>query len=144
MDSRGFVPRLAGIEDMANFILESQGGRYVGKLWIHRFVQRQLDLKTCFNCVYDFQRALYKDPELIDTWFRLVENIRAKYRVLDYNFYNFDKTRFIIDIICTIMVIICVDQCSRGKAIQPENREQTTAIVCINSKGWNVPLFLVV
>ena len=38
MDSRGFAPRLAGVEDMANFILESRGGRRVGKLWAHRFV----------------------------------------------------------------------------------------------------------
>ncbi len=38
MDTRGFAPRLAGVEDMANFILESRGGRRVGQLWAHRFV----------------------------------------------------------------------------------------------------------
>ena len=32
MDSRGFAPRLAGIEDMANYILKSRGGKRVGKL----------------------------------------------------------------------------------------------------------------
>jgi len=52
-----------------------------------------------------------------------MENIRAKYRVLDYDFYNFDKTRFIIDIIYAIMVIICIDQYDRGKAVQPGNQE---------------------
>jgi hypothetical protein len=41
MDSRGFAPRLASVEDMANFILESRGGRRVRKLWAHRFVQRR-------------------------------------------------------------------------------------------------------
>lgn len=40
MDTRGFAPRLAGVEDMANYILESRGGRRVGKLWAHRFVKR--------------------------------------------------------------------------------------------------------
>jgi hypothetical protein len=35
LDSRGFAPRLAGVEDMANYILESQGGKRVGKLWAH-------------------------------------------------------------------------------------------------------------
>jgi hypothetical protein len=65
MDSRGFAPQLAGVEDMANFILKSQGGRRVGKLWAYRFVQQQPDLKTRFNRVYDFQRALCEDPELI-------------------------------------------------------------------------------
>ena len=32
MDSRGFAPRLASVEDMANFILESRGGKRVLKL----------------------------------------------------------------------------------------------------------------
>jgi hypothetical protein len=35
MDTRGFAPRLAGVEDMANFVLESQGRKRVGKLWAH-------------------------------------------------------------------------------------------------------------
>ena len=38
MDSRGFAPWLAGVKDMANFILELRGGRRVGKLWAYRFV----------------------------------------------------------------------------------------------------------
>jgi hypothetical protein len=32
MDTRGFAPRLASVEDIANYILESQGGRHVRKL----------------------------------------------------------------------------------------------------------------
>ena len=32
LDSRGFAPRLASVEDMANYILESRGGRRVSKL----------------------------------------------------------------------------------------------------------------
>jgi hypothetical protein len=72
MDERGFAPRLAGVEDMANYILESRRARHVGKLWAHRFVQRRPELKTRFNRVYDFQRALCEDPELIGAWFRLV------------------------------------------------------------------------
>jgi hypothetical protein len=31
IDSRGFAPRLAGIEDIANYILKSREGRYVSK-----------------------------------------------------------------------------------------------------------------
>src|SRR3984957_11195412 len=99
MDSRGFAPRLAGVEDMANFILESRGGKRVGKLWAYRFVQRQPVLKTRLNRVYDFQRALCEDPELIGAWFWLVQNMRAKYGVLDCDFYNFDKTSFIMGVI---------------------------------------------
>jgi hypothetical protein len=32
LDSRGFAPRLASVEDMANYILESRGADRVGKL----------------------------------------------------------------------------------------------------------------
>jgi hypothetical protein len=31
IDSRGFVSRLAGIKDIANYILKSQGGKYISK-----------------------------------------------------------------------------------------------------------------
>ena len=117
LDSRGFAPRLAGVEDMANYILESRGGRRVGKLWAYRFIQRQLDLKTRFNRVYDFQRALCEDPEILGAWFRLVQNMRAKYGVLDCDFYNFDETGFIIGVICSTIVVTRADRRGRGKAV---------------------------
>ena len=69
LDSRGFSPWLADIEDMANYLLESRRAKRVGKLWAHRFVQRRPELKTRFNRAYDFQRALCEDPELIGAWF---------------------------------------------------------------------------
>jgi hypothetical protein len=47
-DLRGFAPRLASVEDMANYLLKSRGGKRVGKLWAHRFVQRRPELKTRF------------------------------------------------------------------------------------------------
>jgi hypothetical protein len=108
-DSRGFSPRQADVEDMANYLRKSRRAKPVGKLWAHRFIQRRPELKTRFNRVYDFQRALCEDPELIGAWFRLVENIRAKYGVVDGDFYNFDETGFPIGLITPGMVITCAD-----------------------------------
>ena len=54
LDLRGFAPRLAGVEDMANYLLETCRRKRVGKLWAHRFVRRRPELKTRFNRVYDF------------------------------------------------------------------------------------------
>jgi hypothetical protein len=144
LDTRGFVARLAGVEDMTNYILESRGGKRVGKLWAHRFVQRRPELKTHFNRFYDFQRALCEDPELISAWFQLVQNMRAEYDVLDCDFYNFDETGFIMGVISSAIVITRADRRGRGKAVQPGNREWATAIVCINSEGWSIPLFTAV
>ncbi len=70
--------------------------------------------------------------------------MRAKYGVLDCDFYNFDETGFIIGVICPVIVVTRTDRRGRGKAVQLGNREWATAIAYINSKGWSVPLFLVV
>ncbi|ESZ90927.1 hypothetical protein SBOR_8699 [Sclerotinia borealis F-4128] len=123
LDERDFAPKLSGVEDMANYILESRGAKKVGKLWAHRFVKRRSELKTRFNRVYDFQRALCEDPELIEGWFRLVSNMQAKYGIQDCDFYNFDETGFMMGVICPGMVVTGAERCGRSKAIQPGNRD---------------------
>ena len=144
MDSRGFPPKLKNVEDIANHILESRGAKRVGKLWVHRFVKRRIELKTRFSRVYDFQRALCEDPKLIEEWFRLVANMRAKYGILDGDFYNFDETGFMMGIICAAMVVTSSERCGRSKSVQPGNREWATAIICGNGEGETIPPFLVV
>jgi hypothetical protein len=48
LDSRGFPPRLRGVEEMANRLLADRDASPVGKRWASNFVRRQLDLKTRF------------------------------------------------------------------------------------------------
>ena len=144
LDTRGFAPRRAGVEDMANLLLARRDGGRVGKHWAEKFVKRQPELKTRFNRVYDFQRALCEDPELISAWFKLVHNMRAKYGIHDCDFYNFDETGFMMGVICASMVVTRADRLGRGKAVQPGNREWATAIECINGEGWCLPPFLIV
>ena len=144
MDSRGFPPKLKNVEDIANHILESRGAKRVGKLWVHRFVKRRIELKTRFSRVYDFQRALCEDPKLIEEWFRLVANMRAKYDILDCDFYNFDETGFMMGVICAAMVVTSAERRDRSKPVQPGNREWATAIICGNGEGETIPPFLVV
>jgi hypothetical protein len=143
-DSRGFPPRQADVEDMANYLRKCRRAKPVGKLWVHRFIQRRLELKTRFNRVYDFQRALCEDPKLIGAWFQLVQNMRAKYGVVDSDFYNFDETGFMMGMITPGMVVTRADRRGKAKGVQPGNREWATAIVCINGEGWDVPPFLAV
>jgi hypothetical protein len=117
LDSRGFAPRLASIKDIANLLLESRGVLRVGKNYIYRFIQRRLELKTCFNRVYNFQKALCEDLELISAWFRLVDNMQTKYSIINSDFYNFDKTGFMIGIISLVIVVTRADRYSKGKAV---------------------------
>jgi hypothetical protein len=58
-----------------------------------------------FNRKYDYKRALCEDPGVIQGWFKLVENTKAKYGILDEDTYNFDESSFIIGIILTRVVI---------------------------------------
>ena len=106
LDERGFPPRIAGVENMANLLLKKRDGGRVEGRWASRFIARQEKLKTRLNRVYDFQRATCEDPELISAWFRLVGNIRAKYGIEDSNLYNFDKTGFMIGIIYSSSLVI--------------------------------------
>lgn len=109
LDTRGFPPQHTAIEDIANLLLAQRDGGCVGKHWAEKFVKRQPKLKTRFNRAYDFQRALYEDPELISAWFKFVYNMRAKYSIYDYDFYNFDETGFIIGVIYIAIVVTYVD-----------------------------------
>ena len=70
--------------------------------------------------------------------------MRAKYGVVDGDFYNFDETGFLIGLIIPGIVITRADRRGRVKGIQPGNREWATAIIYINGEGWDVPLFLAI
>ncbi|KAK1837486.1 transposase [Colletotrichum chrysophilum] len=76
-DSRGFSPRRADVEDIANTLLRKRDSR----------------------------------P------FRLVNNMRSKYGIQDYDFYNFDKTGFMIGMIRPGIVVTRSDYISKLKSI---------------------------
>ena len=59
--------------------------------WPRNFVKRTDSLTTRFNRAYDRQRALCEDPVLINSWFKLVEETKAKYGICDEDVYNFDE-----------------------------------------------------
>jgi hypothetical protein len=77
----------------------------VGQNWAVNFIKRQPELKVKFNQDYDYNRALYKDPEAIRGWFQLVENTKAKYGNQDEDTYNYDESCFMMDMISTEAVV---------------------------------------
>ena len=80
-------------------------------------------LKTKINRPYDYQRALFVDPEIIENWFRLLNNLMSKYGIMDNDLYNFDESGFMIGMITPSMVVTRADRRGRAKSIQPGNRE---------------------
>ena len=129
---------------MANLLLAKRGTQRVGKCWTDRFIARRPELCTRFSRAYDYQRALQEDPHVLDAWFRLVVNIRAKFSIQDSDFYNFDETGFMMGIVRAQMVITRSERIGKPKAIQPGNREWATAICSVAADGYVVPPFLCV
>jgi hypothetical protein len=143
LDARSFPPRLCGVEDMANHLLRERDAPPVGKLWAHRFVKRQPQLRTRYTHRYDYQRAKCEDPKVIGVWFVLVWNVRAKYGILDDDVYNFDETGFMMGIIFAGMVVTTSDGRGKAKLAQPGNREWATVIQGVNALGWAIPPFII-
>ena len=83
LDDWGFSLWLKDIEDIATTILMSRHGPPIGKLWTHRLVKHTPELKTCFSCFYDYQRAQCEDPKLLEVWFQRVADTKAKYGIQD-------------------------------------------------------------
>ena len=76
-----------------------------------------------FNRKYNYKRALCEDPEVIQGWFRLVDNIKAKYGILDDDTYNFNEAGFMMGVILTGAVVTASERRGRPKAVQPGNQE---------------------
>ena len=141
--ARGFPPRLAAVADMANSLRAERNLAPVGTNWPSTFVKRQDELQTKFNRKYDYKRALCEDSGLIQGWFDLVANVKAKYGIQDDDTYNFDEAGFMMGQISTAMVVTASERRGRPKSVQQGNREWTTLIQGINAKGWAIPPFII-
>ena len=80
---------------------------------------------------------------MIQGWFGLVANIKAKYGILDNDTYDFDEASYMMGVISTGAVVTASERRERPKAVQPGNREWTTVIQGINAKGWAIPPFII-
>lgn len=143
VDARGFQANYDMLRDMANKLLSDRGQPNVGKNWPSRFVQRVPELKTRVNRPYDYKRCLNEDPETIRKWFRLVQNMKRKYGILDEDTYNFDEAGFRMGVIGTRMVITGTERRQTPKTVQPGNTEWVTTIVAANAQGWAIPPFII-
>ena len=122
----GHPPRLLDVANMANCLREERGLGPVGSNWASTFVSRTPELKVKFNRKYDYKRALCEDSGVIQGWFSLVANIKAKYGILDANTYNFNETGFTMGQISSRAVVTAADLPRQPKSIQPGNREWVT------------------
>jgi hypothetical protein len=132
---------------MADALLAARGQdpppQPVGKKWVSRFVNSQSELQTKWNRKFHSQRARCEDPVAIAAWFKLVEETRQAYGIVDDDVYNFDETGFMMGVAATSKVVTSSDTVGRATVVQPGNRDWVTAIECINASGWCLLLFVI-
>ena len=147
LDRRGFPPHIIDVRRMADVLLAARGQNPppppVGKCWVSRFIKNQPELQTKWSRRLNSQRASSEDPIAITAWFKLVEETRQTYGVLDQDIYNFDETGFAMGVAATSKVVTSSDRVGRAVVIQPGNREWVTAIECVNASGWSLPPFII-
>jgi hypothetical protein len=143
LDSRGFPPRFAAVEEMANLLLTDRGATCVGRNWTANFIKRRPEIKSMFNRKHDYQRLLCQNPEVINNWFRCVYNTIAKYGIAEEDIHNFDESGFLMGVIATAKVVTGAESRNRPKVAQPGNREWVTVIQGVNSQGWIIPPFII-
>ena len=139
----GHPPQLLDVANMANSLQEERSLGPVGSNWASTFVSRTPELKVKFNRKYDYKRALCEDSGVIQGWFSLVANIKAKYGILDDDTYNFDETGFTMGQISSRAVVTAADLPRQPKSIQPGNREWVTVTQGVNATGWAIPPFII-
>jgi hypothetical protein len=113
LDRRGFPPQVIDVRRMADALLAGRGQdpspQPVGKNWMSRFVNSQSELQTKWNRKFHSQHARCEDPVTVAAWFKLVEETRQTYGILDDNIYNFDETGFMMGVAATSKVVTSSD-----------------------------------
>ena len=147
LDRRGFPPHIIDVRRMADTLLAARGQDPppppTGKCWVSRFIQSHPELQKKWTRKFNSQRAYCEDPAVIAAWFKLVEETRQAYGVLDQDIYNFDETGFAMGVAATSKVVTSSNRVGRAVIVQPGNREWVTAIECINASGWCLPSFVI-
>ena len=112
---------------MADVLLAARGQdpppQPVGQKWVSRFVNSQSELQTKWNRKFHSQRARCEDPATITAWFKLVEETRQAYGILDNDVYNFDKTGFMMGVAATSKVVTSSDTVGQAVTVQLGNRD---------------------
>jgi hypothetical protein len=114
---RGIPVSKADVREMADNLLKDRAGKPVGKNWVDNFIKRTPELRTRWSRLYDRQRAACEDPALIRPWFTLVQNMKAKYGIIDEDMWNFDESGFLMGKISSQLVVTGSEKPGKAKKL---------------------------
>ncbi|KAL1974811.1 hypothetical protein VTN31DRAFT_5015 [Thermomyces dupontii] len=106
LNNRGLPPKPKIVRKMASRIC----GDYIGKHWVDRFCARYPDVVRSVKLdPIDRKRQLAENPEYIEQWFKVLEEVIDKKRIEPENIYNFDEKGFLIGRIHSDKRIVTTD-----------------------------------
>ena len=147
LNRRGFPPQIINVRQMADVLLttysQNPPPQPVGKNWVLQFINAQPKLQTKWNYKFHLQYAKCEDLKIIGPQFKLIEETRQAYNILNKNTYNFNKTRFIINIAVTSKVVISSNTIGRAITVQLGNCEWVIAIKAVNTTRQYILPFII-
>ena len=148
LNTYGIPPTQVLVQQMAKLLLRERVQNAsikqttLGKNQVYRFITRHPEIKSRYSRKYNYKHTKCKDPEVIQAQYQLVQNTVAKYRILNKDIYNFDKTGFQIGVISIAKVVTSAKR-DRTVSLQPRNHKQVTAIESINSTSQVLPPIII-
>jgi hypothetical protein len=128
---------------MADRLLRERGGKPTGKNWVDNFIKRTSELRTQWSRLYNYQRAACEDPAIIQSWFMLVQSMKAKYSILDEDTWNFDESGFMMGKISSQLVVTGSEKPGKQKKLQPSDCEWTTLVQAVAATGCIILPFII-
>ena len=129
------------IQSMINLLLEKWGdtvSKMIEECWVTRFIEQHSEIKFKFVRKFHHKRFLCQNPKIINDWFKLVQRIMKKYKILKKNTYNMNEIEFAIEMISICRVIINSKRKDHPQLLQSENWQWTTVINIINASEWTL------
>jgi hypothetical protein len=105
LDRRGLPPRHSLVREIVNYLLQQHGKSQVGKNWVTNLIKRRPEIDSKFARKYNYERAKYEDPKIIQEHFNRVRTAISEYGILLEDIYNFDETSFAIGLCASAKVI---------------------------------------
>ena len=139
----GWPLRIEDLHSLAKDILVAKGDMAdLGVNWHLGFLQRHPDLKSVFSRKLDQSRYLASSLQIIEHWFQLYNTTIEKYGIATGDIYNMDEKGIMHGVIASSKIII-PHIMKTGNVRQPGNREWTTLVECISTRGQHLPPMVV-
>ena len=103
----GWPARVEQVRSMATeLLLHKEDSEPIGINWPQKLLSRHPEIRTAYIPPLDKERAFAQDPEILDAWFELFDNLKKKYGVELEDIWNMDEKGFMQGVIAKLKAMI--------------------------------------